>query len=472
MYTAVRENLLYIPLAMMFLVGAASLLSVFLSRNQMIAGSGIPQLKGILAGYFKHRPGWMQTLLLKFAGGVVAIAGGLSLGREGPSIQLGALVAEGVGNRIGKSRIDRKILIASGASAGLAAAFNAPLAGVVFALEEVFKYFSPRILLSTMTAAVAADFISKETFGIEPIFHFAVVGDIPLKAYWLLLLLGVFTGAAGAFYNRSLQTIQELYGKIKQRSSWGAMMVPFVFAGIAGVFFPAIVCSGHRMVREFDLNTGILLLCLLFILKYLLSMISYCSGAPGGIFFPLLVLGGTIGAIFGCMAVQLGGVEESLFYHFVVLAMAGYFTAIVKAPITGIILISEMTGSFHYLLPLTIVSVVAYVTADLLKTQPVYDMLLERLISKEKVSEDQETGSPKLIIEAVVRHGSFMEEKEIKEIPWPSDALLVSIKRGERELIPKGKTRIKAGDSLLILTNLDTEVSVREEIEILNKVES
>ena len=148
LYDFVSGNLLWILLLIPIFGIVAYLIGKMVDYNPMISGSGIPQIEGILKGYFLKRKSWFSTLVCKFAGGAMGIAGGLSLGREGPSIQLGANVGEAIGNRLGNGRLEKKILIAGGASAGLAAAFNAPLAGVMFALEEIFKYFTPVILLS------------------------------------------------------------------------------------------------------------------------------------------------------------------------------------------------------------------------------------------------------------------------------------------------------------------------------------
>ena len=153
-YDFLRNNVMWIPLWLIVLCALGYFIGHLVSKNSMISGSGIPQVKGIIMGYFKNN--WLSTLTKKFIAGTIGILGGLSLGREGPSIQLGACVAEGLSKKYKGSRMEKKILIASGASAGLAAAFNAPLSGVIFALEEVFKYFSPLILMSTMISAIIA----------------------------------------------------------------------------------------------------------------------------------------------------------------------------------------------------------------------------------------------------------------------------------------------------------------------------
>jgi len=469
MYEFLRNNLLFIPLILVSLCIMGYFVGFLISKDKMISGSGIPQLEGILKGHFRKRKHWLHTLCLKFLGGAIAIAGGLSLGREGPSIQICACVAEGIGNKIGTSRLERKILMASGASAGLAAAFNAPLAGVIFALEEIFKYFSPVILLSIMSAAVAADFVSKQVFGIAPVFNFQVTEAIPLNSYWLLIILGMFLGGMGAFYNYALLKVQKLYGKIKFLNARTKVIVPFILAGILGITFPIVLGGGHRIIEELTPENGIWFLIIIFIIKFIFSVVSFGSGTPGGIFFPLLVLGAAIGAIFAEISINYLGFDQKLFYNFVILAMAGYFTAIVRAPITGIVLIMEMTGSFNHMLSLTVVAVTAYVVADLLKSPPVYDALLDSLLAKEQLGDVKES-SKRITIETIVQHGSHFENLQVKMIKWPQKCLLVGVKRGDREIIPKGDTEIKIGDYLVILADVNSESKIREIINEMNEM--
>lgn len=468
MYDFLRSHLTFLPAAVILLVLAAWGIGYLVSKNKMISGSGIPQLEGILKGYFRKRKSWWNTLILKMAGGAAAIAGGLSLGREGPSIQLGACVAEGFSKLLCRSRLEKKILMASGASAGLAAAFNAPMAGVIFALEEIFQYFSPIILLSTMSAAVAADFISKEVFGMAPVFDFEITKTIPLNSYGILILLGILLGASGALYNWVLAKAKVLYSKLRFLNTRTKVIVPFLFAILLGMFFPVVLCGGHRVLAALTPQTGILFILFIIVAKFAFSMISFGSGAPGGIFFPLLILGASIGSVFALLFIDYAGLEPALFNNFIILAMAGYFTAIVRAPITGVVLIMEMTGSFSHMLSLTVVSVTAYVVADFFHSPPVYDMLLKDLIHKEAPQEEGEHDK-KTLIEFVVRHGSQLENHRVKNIKWPEKCLLVAIKRGDHDLLPKGNTRIKSGDYLSVLTDINSEASLQKVLHKMNE---
>ncbi len=461
-YGFLRGNMRLFPVAIVILGVLGYLTGVLVSKFKMISGSGIPQVKGIILGYFKHN--WFATLIAKFIGGTLSILAGLSLGREGPSVQLGACIGEGIGEKFSHSRTEKRTLIASGASAGLAAAFNAPLAGAVFSLEEIFKYFSPAILLSAITSAVAADFVSKIIFGLKPVFDFEVKGSIPLSNYWLLIILGALLGCAGAVYNFVLVRTQKLYKKIPQKYAKLRILIPFVLAGCLGIIFPFALCGGHAAIEKLDLSSGVFFLLLLLVVKFIFSMISFGSGAPGGIFFPLLVMGALIGAVFGSISIDFCGVDSGLFYNFIILSMAGFFTAIVKAPITGIILLTEMTGSFNHLLSLSMVSLIAYIVSDLLKSAPIYETLLENQILQSEQNGETKDHNEKTTIEMVVQIGSVCENKLVKEINIPPNCLLVSVKRGGKNLIPKGDTKILAGDYLIFLANACDEANLRENL--------
>jgi len=457
----VHHRILIFPLFLILGILGWSI-GLLVNKYPMISGSGIPQVKGQLKGYFKNP--WISTLFAKFLGGTVSILAGLSLGREGPCIQLGATTAHGLGNRLAATRTEKKILIASGASAGLAVAFNAPLSGVMFALEEVFKYFSPIVLLATITSAVTADFLSQMFLGMEPVFDFALHETMPLSQYWLIFILGLIVGISGAFYNYILIKTMAVYKKISSFNRYLKSIIPFLVAGILGLTFPIVLGGGDHIIEALSLSKSMQWLLLVLLFKFLFSMISFGSGAPGGIFFPLLVIGSLIGGFFGNAAIITMGIDPDLFYNFVALAMAGLFTAIVRAPITGIILLTEMTGSFSHLLPLTLVSIVAYVTADLLNSTPVYESLLEIQLNDNKVEYDKHDAFRKITIEMVVHYGSKIENRCVKDLSLPPGTLVIAIRRHGKDITPSGETRIQAEDYLVVLTSLKDEPLVRESL--------
>lgn len=368
--------------ALWFLVlaGLAWLTSLLLRRQPLIGGSGIPQLECELKG--KLKSSWLSVLLCKFTGGFLCLLGGLSLGREGPSIQLGAMAGKGISRLLRRSGEDERVLLSCGASAGLAAAFHAPAAGVLFCLEEIHHTFTPRLLLPLMTAVLSADLISVQVFGVGPVFHFAPQTDFTPVLYLLILPLGLLLGLLGTFYNAATMAVVRFLQDKSGLPVFVRLLIPFLTAGILALCAPALLGSGNPLVEQAaDGDYMLQILLLLLAGKFLFSLLSFGSGAPGGIFFPLLVLGALIGCSYGVCAVHLFHLDPNLIASFLLLGMAGNFAAIVRAPFTGAILLFEMTGSVHTLLPLLAVSLVACATADALRSAPIYDSLAARLIA-------------------------------------------------------------------------------------------
>lgn len=443
-----KENAWFIPVWLCILAAFSYLVYRLVKWEPMISGSGIPQVEGEMEG--KLSQNWWKVLVAKCAGSILSIGSGLSLGREGPSIQLGAMAAKGFSRLTKRIKTEERLLMTCGASAGLAAAFNAPFAGVLFSLEEVHKNFSPEVLLSTMASSITADFIARNVFGLAPVFSFDVPQMMPLSQYGHVIFLGILLGLLGVVYNLFIGASQKLYAKIKWEPL--RLLIPFVCAGALGFTLPEVLGGGHPLALKIaEGKFALSMLCLIFAVKFLFSMVSFGSGAPGGIFLPLLVMGAMIGSVYygGVGAVNL--VPDGLLSNFLILGMAGYFSAIVRAPITGIILISEMTGSFNHLLTLTIVSLFAYLVPDLLKCRPIYDSLLRRLLEKQKPGAQPEPTGEKVLIDCVISHGSAAENRTVADVVWPEHCLVVSVMRGEEELVPKGNTALRAGDRIILL---------------------
>ena len=449
-YSFVGGKPLYILGVFAILVLMSLFVTYCVKKEPNISGSGIPQVEGIITR--RMETNWKKVLVYKFVGGIMCLAAGLSIGREGPSVQMGAAIGEGISKKSNQMDYEHKYLITSGASAGLAAAFNAPLAGVMFALEEVHKNFSPIVLMSAMISAVTADVITKAFLGINPSLRFAMLSKMPIKYYWSLVILGVLVGLSSYVFNNGILKTKHLYRDLPIKKEF-KIMIPFICSGIIGMTLPVLIGGGHSLIMSMEsLHISIFMMLLLFVIKYLFTFISFGSGVPGGIFFPLLAIGSIIGAIFGMICIRYLGVPAEYLINFAILAMAGHFAAIVKAPITGIILIFEMTGSFEQLLPLSVVVFIAMLTSDLLGVNPVYDDLLEDILSKEH-EEYKGKENKKTLVELVVHLGSEIEGKYISEIEWPQNCLVVSIYRGEKEIIPRGNTMILEGDLLLIMVN-------------------
>ena len=351
-----------------------------LKWEPLAAGGGIPQVEAEIAGTLSRR--WMRVIPAKFAGGFLCIFGGMSLGRCGPSIQLGAMTGQGVSRLLRRGENEERSLMACGAGAGMAATFHAPLAGMVFAMEEIHRAGETPVFISVLAATAAAAFSSIHLLGADPIFQFQLTDVLPQTHYWMLLVLGILIGAAGAFYSWAMLRAQSLYKKAGFLNETGRMVTAFSAAGIFAVWMPKALGSGSWLIGS--LTNGEMLLgaaVLIFLAKFLFSAICFGSGAPGGNIFPLLTLGAMLGGIFALAGAELFGLDPMYLNNFVLLAMAGFFTAVVRAPVTGIVLLFEMSGLVSQLLSLCIVCLTAYVVSELLYPKPMNRILLERSLA-------------------------------------------------------------------------------------------
>lgn len=461
-YGWLGEHPLWLVPWAILLVLVAVMIGRWMRTEPMSKGSGIPQIEGQLAGDLDYR--WWPVLWRKFVGGILAIGSGLFLGREGPSIQLGGAVAQGMADRWGFSGRRRRLFIAGGAAAGLSAAFNAPIASTLFILEEVYHSFSTLVWVTSLTSAVVADFISSEVFGLTPVLHIAYQHTLPLKYYWLLLILGVGLGLLGVVYQYGTLHGDAVYAKLKWLPQTFNGVIPFLLVIPIGLLWPEALGGGNGMIVGFAQQTPLLLpLIGYFILRLAFSMISYSSGLPGGIFLPILTLGALLGAIGARSFNQLGWLPATYIANFMIYAMAGYFAGISKAPFTAILLITEMVGSLQHLLPLAVVAIIAYITVDSLGGAPIYEALLEKMVTPADPNASGLTDR----VEYPVGEDSALAGVQVRDVVWPQDALLTSVRRGEHQVIPHGDTLLRAGDTLVVLTYQHNRAYVRQELQRL-----
>ncbi len=344
------------------------------------AGSGIPHLKAVLI--HQAEPEWKRLLPIKFLGGVTAIGGGLALGREGPTVQMGSAVGHMVSDafrvRVGEG--ERRALISAGAGAGLAAAFNAPLSGLVFVLEELHGNFTPVMFVAAFLASVAGDVVSRLALGELPVFHLTGMSAPGVVTLPWAALLGAAAGVFGVAFNRGLLATLDLRERLMRWPAFAVGATAGAFVGFVGWTVPGLAGSGGPLVQMALSGKIALTLLPLFILaRFSLTMVSYGSGAAGGIFAPLLVLGALGGVGFGACLHLLFQSSHSLTPQvFAVLGMGAMFTAIVRAPLTGIVLLIELTGVYDFMLPLLVSCMMAYGVAEWLGNAPIYEALRAR----------------------------------------------------------------------------------------------
>jgi CIC family chloride channel protein len=344
------------------------------------SGSGIPHVEAVLEGELP--PADFRMIPVKFVGGVLAIGSGLALGREGPTVQMGAGIAHLVGLLFRRGWPDTRVLLAAGAGAGLATAFNAPIAGAIFVLEELVRRFDTKIAIAALGASATAIGIARLMLGDAPDFHVEPLAFPVAEARPLFFVLGALAGLLAIVYNRTLLAMLAVSDRLGR---WPVeLRAGLVGAAVGALAWiaPALVGGGDPITQQMLLGAGPFALIPLFLLARLaLGAVSYAAGTPGGLFAPMLVLGAQLGLLVGILSQQVFPGLAIQPQAFAVVGMAALFTGVVRAPLTGIVLVIEMTASFTMFLPMLGACFMAMLVPTLLRDPPIYESLRRRAAS-------------------------------------------------------------------------------------------
>ncbi|WP_096602308.1 chloride channel protein [Calothrix sp. NIES-2100] len=355
------------------------------------SGSGMSEVKAVLARV--PMPLNLRIALVKLVSATLVLGSGMPLGREGPTVQIGAALANQLSNWVPTSPEHRRQLIAAGAGAGLAAAFNAPIAGVLFVVEELLQDVSGITLGTAILASFIASVISRlygshsldlSHLNLASLHTTFFAQEIPFY-----LILGVLAGLLGILFNKGILASLALNRRLLRVSlPWRIGIVGLV-TGVAIALLP-VAFRDHAGLREMLLtgSSDSLFAAIALVVQFTLIILTYGSGAPGGLLVPTLVLGAALGYLVGATQESLLGMSAATTYAHV--GMAAFFSAVSKVPITAVVIVFEMTTDFNLVLPLMIVSVVAYLVAEKIDPRSLYDLLLEWKgihIKKEPVAE-------------------------------------------------------------------------------------
>ncbi|MFZ1161933.1 ClC family H(+)/Cl(-) exchange transporter [Mycobacterium sp.] len=356
---------------------AAAIAAALVHRVEPHAeGSGIPRVEAVADG--RVRPDRFRILPVKYIGGLLAIGSGMALGREGPSVQMGGTAAVIVATLTRRNLADLRVLVAGGAAAGLATAFNAPIAGGVFVLEELMKRFDPRTTVATLVAS-ASGFISAHLL-VQSQYEFdmTTLPDPRMVQYGWFLIIGVVTGLLGVLYNKAVMFALHR----ADASSWPKeVRAALTGAGVGLLVWlaPDLVGGGDNLTQKALLGRGALLAVTgVLVLRFVLGVVSYAAATPGGLFAPMLVLGSQAGLIVGLVATHLTPHTTPNLAACALIGMAAFFAASVHAPVTGLILATEMTGNTNELPPMLGACAIAMLIAIALRSQSIYDQLADR----------------------------------------------------------------------------------------------
>lgn len=329
------------------------------------------------------KPAGLIVLPIKFFGGLLAMVPGMALGREGPTIQMAAVIGTECGKIFGLQKADRTLLYTAVAGCGLSVAFNAPLAGAAFVIEEVAKRITVRRVLACLTAVGTSMAVYRGLFGDQLSFALGEVTQATGAELIFFVALGMLMGLLGVLYNKTILSGLDAYAAIAPRTSpWIKTGVIGSLFGLMAYFHPGFVGSGEIQVNILLAGQyGTYTLLMLLAVRWVMGPLSYTSGTPGGVFAPLLLVGAVVGALFA-QSINLVTVDLGITLNseaFALVAMAAFFTGVVRAPVTGVLLICEMSGTVALMIPLLLACVGATVVASLLRGDPIYDSLRARM---------------------------------------------------------------------------------------------
>ncbi len=356
-------------------------------------GSGIPEIEGALEELRPVR--WWRVLPVKFIGGMGTLGAGMVLGREGPMVQLGGNLGRMVVDVFRmRSPEARHTLLATGAAAGLSAAFNAPLAGILFIIEEMRPQFRYNLISikAVFTGVIMATIVFRIFNGDKAVIEVGKLSNAPVNTLWLYLILGMIFGCVGPLFNTLVLRTQDMFqrlhgGNIKQWVLIGGLIGGS--CGVLGLIQPAASGGGFNLIPIAAAgNFSVGLLLFIFIARVITTLLCFSSGAPGGIFAPMLALGTLLGTAFGMAATPLFPAYHLDAGTFAIAGMGALLAASVRAPLTGIVLVLEMTDNYQLILPMIITCLGATLLAQFLGGKPLYSTILQRTLAKQKAEQE------------------------------------------------------------------------------------
>ncbi|AZP34789.1 H(+)/Cl(-) exchange transporter ClcA [Cronobacter sakazakii] len=359
-------------------------------------GSGIPEIEGALEELRPVR--WWRVLPVKFFGGMGTLGAGMVLGREGPMVQMGGNIGRMVLDIFHRPDAEaRHTLLATGAAAGLAAAFNAPLAGILFIIEEMRTQFHYNLISikAVFTGVIMSTIVFRIFNGEKSVIEVGQLTDAPVYTLWLYLLLGIIFGAVGPLFNRLVLGMQDVFARIHGGNTTRWVLLGGAIGGACGLLAlwePAAAGGGFGLIpiaAAGNFTVGMLLF--IFIARVVTTVFCFSSGAPGGIFAPMLALGTLLGSAFGMACAAWFPQWHLQAGTFAIAGMGALLAASVRAPITGIVLVLEMTDNYQLILPMIITCLGATLLAQFLGGKPLYSTILARTLAKQEAERQAQT---------------------------------------------------------------------------------
>ncbi len=465
-YDATRQNPLWLPA---LVIGAAVLgliASFVVSLAQSCKGGGIPTSVAAIRGIVRFN--WLPSVLVLPFSALLTFFCGLPLGTEGPCVQMGTAIGDGVIRCFGSKKHQqwRRYIMTGGASAGFSIATASPISAILFSMEELHKIFSPLLLtgvsVSVMTAQITAQIFALFGIGSGKLFHLPEIITLSAKLLFVPLLIGIICGLCSVLFTRFYHIIEKMVRAVTEKLSV-KIVFPVLFAcvSIIGVCLSDTLGTGHALVDKlFQTQTVWYLLILVFLIRAVFMMVSNTAGATGGIFLPTLAFGAIIGSLCADGMIALGWIESNYHILIVILGITAFLGATSRIPITACVFAVEALGGINNVLAIVIATTVAFLMAELSGVEDITDTVIDA-----KVRANRKGAVPAVIVASLtVSENSFVVGKELRDILWPNACVVVSVERVHEGDNSEG---ICAGDIITVRYKTYDPAVTAEELKIL-----
>lgn len=445
-YTAVGKAPLWSALLVLGVAGLGLVSGCILSRAQSCKGGGIPSSVAAVRGIVDFK--WLQSILILPFSALITFLSGLPLGTEGPCVQMGTAIGDGVMQRISpkKHRPWRRYVMTGGGAAGFSIATAAPISAIAFSLEELQKCFSP-LLLAGVSVAVMSSQVTAQIltfFGIPSgkLFHLQDLSVLPAKLLFIPLLIGILCGLGSVGFTRFYHCVEKtVHIILSKRSPMIVFPILFVATALVGLCLGDVLGTGHGLVDKlFQPQTPWYLLILIFLLRAIFMMVANTAGVTGGVFLPTLAFGAILGSLCAEALTAMGLLEQQQYLLTVVLGITAFLGATSRIPLTACIFAVEALGGINNALAIVITATVAYLIAELSGVEDFTDAVIE---AKER---SIRKGAKAQVVETTVTvsENAFVDGKKPGDILWPHSCVVVSVEhpqeRHHSEVLQSGDT--------------------------------
>ena len=444
-YHAVRQRPILLPLLLLGAILLGLIVSYILKKAKQCRGGGIPTAVASIRGLVPLR--WLQSIFVLFISAMLTYLCGVPLGSEGPSVQMGTAVGKGSSDTLTKKNMAwERYLMTGGACAGFATALGAPLTGILFAVEEIHRRFSPMIFTAAATSVFTATVTQEILAGLLQVdvalFHFPKELDLPLHLLWLPIIIGGLCGLMAILFTKFYRFIRTWNAKSLKKIPLSVKVVLiFAASAILGFLCEDFIGSGHALIEKIlHGHTVWYLLLAAFVIRALLMLTANCSGITGGMFIPILTFGAIVSALIAGIFSALGLVDPVYLSILIAIGMASFLAAAYRTPLAALAFTLEVLCGVGNILPVGIAIAIAYLTIEVFHIPSFNDTVIEAKTEAERA------GKTALVVETelTVEPDAFAIGHEVHNILWPPTCTVLRIDKSN----PNSDHLITEGDVL------------------------